>query len=260
MAAKSPRRKNDTVGPSQEKFGKAIARWRLSNVWINENKHRVPCSQQVPHEWAQAYGVNFYNSQIAYAERGTLEPKGAGFFLGFAAFNKALVEKNFSKVKDKKTRERLKACNPYLNAQGKVATATDLFGQYCGEFEINEAYTREQDLTDEIAEEWGKKISKVFEQMARDCMMNGSQMWKEIKSTKDFPTSKDHQILLQDVLRGEINLSKDDVVAVAKTYGKCPVFYAFKQYAETNKDVDQKLINSLASQNQLVEELACKLV
>jgi len=115
-------------------------------------------------------------------------------------------------------------------------------------------------LTDELAEEWGKKVSEVFDQMARDCMLNGPQMWKELKSTKDFHMSKEHQEILQDVLRGEINLSKDDVVAVAKTYGKCPVFYAFKQYAETNKDVDQKLINSLASQNQLVEELACKLV
>tara|TARA_R100001443_G_scaffold49617_2_gene61921 strand:- start:802 stop:1614 length:813 start_codon:yes stop_codon:yes gene_type:complete len=260
MVSKTPRRKNETVGPSQEKWGKAILRWRLSNIWINEKKQRVPCSQQVPHEWAQAYGVTFYNSQIAYAERGTHEPKGAGFFLGFAAFNKALSEQNFSKVKDKKTRERLKACNPYLNAQGNVATATDLFGQYCGELEINEVYTRQEELTDELSEEWGEKLIEVFDQMARDCMLDGPRMWKQLKSTKDFPESKELQSILQDVLRGELKLNKDHIISVAKTCHRCPVFYAFVQYAETNENVNQNLIKELTPLNTRIESLAKALV
>ncbi len=260
MVPKTPRRKNETVGPSQEKFGKAILRWRLSNIWIGDKNQRVPCSQQVPHEWAQAYDVTFYNSQIAYAERGTLEPKGAGFFLGFAAFNKALVKQNFSKVKDKKTRERLKACNPYLNAEGKPATATDLFGQYCGELEINEVYTRQEELTEELSKEWGEKLTAIFDQFARDSMLNGKKMWDELKNTKDFPTSKEYQTLVQDVLRGEITLTKEHVIFSAKSYNRCPVFYALQHFAEQHPDVDSKPLEELSQLNLKMESLAADLV
>lgn len=95
-------------------LGKSDRRWREMNF----------LSQQNCHDWAKVAGVPLHNSQIAYWERGRLDPK-IEFWFAREAYNFAIAENDFPSDLSRTVKDRLIAAEPYLNDEGEVADALD---------------------------------------------------------------------------------------------------------------------------------------
>ena len=213
-----------------EHFGLAVLRWRELNGW----------SQQVPHDLARILQIKFFNSQIAYLERGILDPKPA-FFIAFAKFNQVISKAIFPPVQEgftESTLERLQDSEPFLNAEGEVATASDLFSMFVGEQPLNKKYTQALELTEEFCNAYGHKLEDTFNNIGHELLLSPKDTWVALAKTKGFPKDKGYQSLCRDILRGAHELTKEETIECLKmtNYKACPCYRGLSLLAKDEKD------------------------
>tara|TARA_R100001594_G_scaffold141193_1_gene186950 strand:+ start:422 stop:1150 length:729 start_codon:yes stop_codon:yes gene_type:complete len=201
----------------------SMTAWGLSlKVYRNQNG----ISQQVFHDWSKETGNTLWNSQLAYAERGLLQPKGGGFFIAFGEWNNFLVKGDFKSIKNKTLRERLEQCKPYLNHEGKPANATDFFSLFIGQSPINELYTKTQkELTEDFVSEYFALVVETFEDIRREHMYKRNELWQALCETKPMQKiEKKVKEGAQDALIGEYVPDLKTCRYIISTYNGCPLY------------------------------------
>ena len=200
-----------------EAFGKAYLRWRELNA----------LAQQDIHEWAQVVRVPLHNSQIAYLEGGRLDPKSQ-FWISLEKLNSAIADQKIPGARDKfnKTRrDRLKKAGPFYCPDGSIATATDFFSMFIGQQEINKKYTSKDKLTPEICTKYGQALERTFNKIAHERLLSSKKTWDELAKTKGWPKDKNYQTVCKDILRGEHELTPEEVDWCLKMgKGECPCY------------------------------------
>ena len=244
--------KSDPADPrlkkSRDAFGKAFLRWREINA----------LAQQDIHEWAQVTQTLLHNSQVAYLEQGRLSPKEA-FWLSLETLNNAIADSKIPGTKDKfnKTRrDRLKNANPFYCEDGSIATATDFFSMFIGQQKINKKYTTKDQLTDAICIKYGHALERTFNKIAHERLLSSKKAWDELAKTKDWPKDKNYLTVCKDILRGEHELSAEEVNWCLKLgKGQCPCYRGLSLLA--NKTGEEPIdISALTRENKKLSDLA----
>ena len=152
------------------------------------------------------------------------------------------TKKGFKFVQKETTRERLQKAVPFVNAKGDPATATDFFGMYIGEQDINPLYAgTKEELTEEFCHEYGHSLSEAFNKIARERMLTPKKAWQELTQVEKFPQDPEYQAICQDVLRGAHELKREEVVSIVEEYaptcgGQCPCYHALEVLADDEED------------------------
>ena len=116
----------------------------------------------------------------------------------------------------------------FVNSKGEPATATDLFGMYIGELEINPLYVHSEELTPDFIRKYFETTSKAFDQVARENVMSKKEAWKALCDTEAMQavTEKELMDLALDTLRGENYPTPDQVRYAMGKYKECPMCLA----------------------------------
>ena len=229
-------------------FGNAIKRWREMNGW----------SQQVPHELCRVLKINFHNSQLAYLERGVLDPK-ADFFIALAELNSVIAKNKFPPTQEgftQSTRDRLKDSESFITSEGELANATDFFAMFIGLQPLHKKYTAKYQLTDDFCNKYGHSLEKAFNKISYELMLSPKKTWDALAKTKGFPKEKAYLSLCRQILIGQHELTKAEALHCLKMVdGKtCPCYRGLSLLANTDESpVD---ITTLTRENQKLVELA----
>ena len=213
-------------------LGKALKRWReINNI-----------SQQNGHEWAKAEGVALHNSQLAYFELSRLDPKNE-FWYGIETVIHCIANNQFPPTQSNtSTRgagfsrtvlDKMKEAKPFLNIDGKPATAQDLQAMFGARQKINPLYTKQQKLSSELLEEFSQQLEKTFKLVARENLLSDRELWVELGKLKCMKAVKEVKMrtIAMDVIRGEHILEADEVKAVFLRYKRCPLTMALKEFS-----------------------------
>jgi len=216
-------------------LGKSERRWRDLNF----------LSQQNCHDWAKAAGAPLHNSQIAYWERGSLDPK-IEFWFAREFYNVSIAENNFPSGLSRTLRDRLKAANPYLNYKGEVALAEDFWSIFGNRQPINALYTKAEKITDDLLAEFSEALATTYRWVGKENMTNNKETWKEMLKTKSIRQVEEEEILdlAQDVLIGERTLKEEEVKFVLTKYKKCPVVGAYRTLSDGPLPEDLEKLHS----------------
>ena len=138
------------------------------------------------------------------------------------------TKKGFKFVQKETTRERLQKAVPFVNAKGEPATATDLFGMYIGELEINPLYVHSEELTPEFIKKYFDASAKAFDQIARENVWSRKDAWTALCDTEAMKqvTEREFIELALDTLRGENYPTPDQVRYAMGKYKECPMCLA----------------------------------
>ena len=204
-------------------LGKAFA------IYRNQNK----ISQKIPQLWGKAIGVPLHDSQLAYFEKGKLEPKRQ-FWVSLEMFNMAVANNKFpatDKIFTKDIKDKLKDAAPFFNIDNKPATALDFFAMAIGKQEINNKYLNIK-ISADAAAKYITQLVKTFNDVARNNMMSNKEAWEEILKTKTIKKlNKDEIQVFQDVLRGEYVPTVDDVQNLRNKFGGLTCYDVIKEWS-----------------------------
>ena len=215
-------------------------------------------SQQDYHHYGQCRKVNIFNSQQAYFERGLLDAKSA-FYLAKGRMNKDIAEEGpngFKFITKEVTRKRFQQAKPFFTYEGNVATAADYFAICIGEQPIREEYLQVGELTDEICAKYGHSLERTFNKIAHERLLNPKKTWDELAKTKDWPQDKTYMAVCKDILRGEHELTANEVVwCLDIGKGQCPCYRGLSLLA--NKSDEEPVdISMLTRENKKLLALA----
>lgn len=156
----------------RDAFGKALT------VWMK----RHGLSQQIPHDWAKAAeSQGPWNSQVSTAQRGLLDPKPT-FFVALGQFNGAIAAKDMPVSLSRRAKDLLLDTEPYLNADGKPATALDFFAQFIGMQELHSSYAlASRTWTEEDAKGVSEMCRTAFRKIAMSKMLPPGEAWEALK-------------------------------------------------------------------------------
>ena len=197
-------------------LGKADKRWRDMNG----------LSQQNCDDWSKAAGIPLHNSQIAYWERGSLDPKGE-FWFAREAYNFAIAENDFPSGLKRTVKDRLKTAQPFLTHDGEVATALDFQAMFGNRQPIYTDYLEVKfKLTPQMAVNTSVYARTMFLGFCEEQMMSRQEGWKvmepELKKILKTQTQRDHY---KKILSGLEEWSFEELVerTQAGTLEKCPI-------------------------------------
>ena len=239
---------NEPVSEFAIELGKGFKFWREANG----------LSQQDIHHYGQCRKVNIFNSQCAYLERGLLDAKSA-FYIGLRQLMKDIQEEGpngFKFITKEVTRKRFQQAKPFLTHDGNVATAGDIFTMFVGEQPIREEYLKVGELADEICSKYGHSLERTFNKIAHERLLSPKKTWDELAKTKDWPQNKTYQAVCKDILRGEHDLTADEVVwCLDLGEGECPCYRGLSLLA--NKSDEEPVdISMLTRENKKLLALA----
>jgi len=160
---------------NRDAFGKAITVWLKQNGW----------SQQTGHDLSLAIGNvgGVWNSQMSLLQRGRLDCKPQ-FWVAMGALNAFVTAQDLALISGRGLRDRMKDAEPFLTADGRVATATDFFSAFIGEQPINDRYRApepEPVVTDDDAKGISDMCREAFRRVATDQMLNPKEAWEALK-------------------------------------------------------------------------------
>jgi len=189
-------------------------------LWMKQND----LSQQNPHDFAKSTGRQGpWNSQLSLLCQAKLQPKPQ-FFCSLAAFNAAIAAKDFAGVTNRALLDKLKACVPMLDDQGKVIDAAGFFSMYVGLAPIPEAYAASaHTYTEEDAKAESIRLRDAFRAFAQNEMLSPADAWSKVVAATDLAPR--HQARLKEVLSGWGDLSADEMTE-GLLVAACSVFTA----------------------------------
>jgi len=204
-------------------LGKADKRWREING----------LSQQNCHDWSKASGIPLHNSQVAYWERGSLDPKGE-FWFAREAYNTAIADNHFPSGLSRTVRDRMKAAEPFLTHDGRIATALDFQAMFGNRQPINSIYTKAEKITDELLAEFAEALAVTYRWVGKENMTNNKETWKDILKTKSFKRVEEPEIvgLAQEILLGETIPTEKHIKYVFEKYKECPMVCAYRSLVD----------------------------
>jgi hypothetical protein len=204
-------------------LGKADRRWREING----------LSQQNCHDWSKASGIPLHNSQVAYWERGSLDPKGE-FWFAREAYNAAIADKLFPSGLSRTVRDRMKAAEPFLTYDGRVATALDFQAMFGNRQPINSIYTKAEKITDELLAEFAEALATTYRWVGKENMTNNKETWREMLKSKSIKRVEEPKLIdfAQDVLLGEKIPTEKDIKYVLTKYKDCPLVSAYRSLVD----------------------------
>jgi hypothetical protein len=192
----------------REAFGRAITIWFKQNGW----------SQQTLHDFSLAIGNTggVWNSQASLLQRGRLDCKPQ-FWVALGTLNAAIAAQGLAAVTSRSLRDRLTGAEPFLAADGRVATATDFFAMFIGEQPINDCYLApepEPVYSDDEGKGLSEMCREAFRRIAQDMMLSPREAWDGLRPhCKDM--SSEEVARFREVLAGWSDWSGEEVTALS---------------------------------------------
>ena len=202
-----------------------------ADAFKNWRTNYAKLSQQNIHDFCKAKNIPVYNSQIAYLEKANLDAKRTMYF-GLEHMNKELADKDnkFLYVENKNLREKLKAAEPFLTHDDRVANKFDFAAIMLGK-EINKKYLAQtKTITDALAMQYTKLLREEFHNTRREFMMTSKEVMEKICSTSIAPKVKKEDVdFLKDVITEEKDFNGKHLTYLITEYGTLPCLAAVEE-------------------------------
>ena len=207
-------------------FGQAIASWHKKNDWPQSITESV--AKEVK-EWEGGP----WASQQSTAINGKLDPKVA-YFLAEGCFNVYIHKGDFSKIKDINLREKLKGSKAFTHNNGKPFDGADFFRLFAGLIEVPKKYkTSDKTFSSEMLKEYQQELIEYSIKIKRQEMLKPKEFWELFLEQPYTKTIKEDDLdIINDLLREDLILTKDLVLRMSKSYGKCPIFPSLKSMSK----------------------------
>ena len=179
-------------------------------------------------------GIGPHNSQIHKLENNTLNPFIQVMKSLAGMMDEIANEEKFTYVPDVKIRERLKKAKPYLTHDGRVATYVDFIQIFEGDQPVNPLYAKPKEITDDMLVEFSEALAETFRWVGTENMTNNKETWEQIKKAKSIKNVQEKELLLtaQCVLKGDGNITEEQVRFVLSKYKECPVVRAYRSLVD----------------------------
>tara|TARA_Y100001970_G_scaffold169413_1_gene207133 strand:+ start:1473 stop:2252 length:780 start_codon:yes stop_codon:yes gene_type:complete len=224
---------------SRADFGKAIGNWFKKNDWPQSITESV--AKEV-NEWEGGP----WASQQSTAINGKLDPK-ATYFIASGCFNKYIHEGDFKKIKDQSLKEKLQGSKAFTHNNGRPFDGADFFRLFTGLIEVPKKYkVIEGSLSVDSISEYQELMMEHTQKIKREEFLGAKEFWKKFTEQQYAQTlKKEHLIVINDVLRGDLDLTKEQILEFAKAYGKCPVMPPLQSMADIKPTKRLKELNGL---------------
>jgi hypothetical protein len=203
----------------------------VADAFKNWRTNYAKLSQQNIHDFCKAKNIPVYNSQIAYLEKANLDAKRTMYF-GLEFMNKELADKDnkFLYVENKNLREKLKAAEPFLTHDDRVANKFDFAAVMLGE-QINKKYLAQtKTITDALAMQYTKLLREEFRNTRREFMMTGKEVVEKLCLTSMGRKVKKEDVdFLKDVITEEKDFSGKHLTYLIKEYKTLPCMAAIEE-------------------------------
>ena len=229
-------------------FGKAILTWFKKNDWPQSITESV--AKEV-NEWEGGP----WASQVSTAINGKLDPKAA-FLIAFGNFNTYFHAGNFSKIKDINLRDKLKGSKAFTHNNGRPFDGADFFRLFTGLIEVPKKYkTDGNEFNDATLREYQKVMVEHTMKIKRQEMLKPKEFWELFLKQPYTKTIKPNDLdIINDLLREDLEMSREIVLRFGREYGKCPIMPGLKSMSKI------KLSPKLLELNQIMESgVACEL-
>ena len=237
---------------SRVDFGNAILACFKKNDWPQSITEAVAKELKIEGgPWA---------SQVSTAINGKLDPKPA-FFIAFGLFNAYIHKGDFSKIKDKSLKEKLKDRKAFTHNNGRPFDGADFFRLFTGMIEVPKKYrsSGKQIDSNQIAR-LGKLLAQHFLTIKRTEMLTPKETWDLFSSQTYAKTLAPEDLLtINDVLRDDIAFTADIVEHFKARYGKCPILTTFRAMSKAKFSKELvALVNDLNEADTIVKKKQTK--
>ena len=221
-------------------FGKAILTWFKKNDW----------PQSITESVAKEIGIEGgpWASQVSTAINGKLDPKPA-FFIAFGMFDAYIHAGDFSKIKDINLRDKLKGSKAFTHNNGRPFDGADFFKLFTGLIEVPKKYKTEgNEFNDANLREYQKLMIEHTVKIKRQEMLKPKEFWELYLKQPYTKTIKANDLdIINDLLREDLEMSREIVLRFGREYGKCPMLPGLKSMSKI------KLSPKLLELNQMME-------
>ena len=208
------------ISPEQQlhrdTFGRAITIWMKRHGWSQQFFHDLSACID------NAGGV--YNSQTSLLQRGRLDFKPQ-FMVALGNLNAYIAAGDWKLINPatlegkcknpghtaRSLRDRLVDAEPFLTADGRVATATDFYGMFVGEVPLNAIYAAAtvQPISDKEAKKLSEELRKEFRAIAQAQMLSPAEAWPALER-HCIGMDADQQTRFREVLTGWSDYSGEE--------------------------------------------------
>ena len=210
-------------------FALTLKRWFASNDW----------PQKITQDWAEDAGVQNPNGPWASQMCGAMKAAGynpkAQFFLALAEFNHFVEQQNTKVIVNSKLRDRLEGAKPLCLDNGQPYKAPDFWSLYAGLIEPPEAFSSQNEMTQEDVDAATQLMRDNFRQVSLQYMVNPATAWQMVHAAiieqgelLGVNVPPDDMQQFREVLAGLFEHTPETLVPILKRYGNNdPVIAAF---------------------------------
>ena len=205
-------------------FGRALAIWRNQNQFSQNDVEAI----------GKALNLPIHNSQQSNVENAVSEPKGK-YWIAFEGLNRAIEQQQILDLPDA-LKEKFRRAKPFLNADGTVAIAQQLWAMAFGQAPLPADFS--QDHTSAFTEADAININaatrEIFAGYAAHLGLSKKKAFKDYASNLPDGLSGSELEAIRDMLLDLEDMEPKTMdKIVKKSVGiDCPIHQAFKAWTE----------------------------
>ena len=218
-----------TLKEARIAFGRALAIWRNQNQFSQNDIEAI----------SKALNQPIHNSQQSNVENAVSEPKGK-YWIAFEGLNRAIEQQQILDFPDA-LKEKFRRAKPFLNADGTVAIAQQLWAMAFGQAPLPENFAAKQTsaFTEADAININAATREVFNGYAAHLGLSKKKAFKDYASNLPDVLSSSELEAIRDMLLDLEDMepkTMDKIVKKAVT-ADCPIFQAFKAWTHPHLSI-----------------------
>lgn len=205
-------------------FGRALAIWRNQNQFSQNDIEAI----------GKALNLPIHNSQQSNVENAVSEPKGK-YWIAFEGLNRAIEQQQILDLPDA-LKEKFRRAKPFLNADGTLAIAQQLWAMAFGQAPLPADFASDQTsaFTEADAININAATREIFAGYAAHLGLSKKKAFKDYASNLPYVLSSSETEAIRDMLLDLEDMEpKTMEKIVRKSVGNdCPIYLAFKAWTE----------------------------
>lgn len=205
-------------------FGRALAIWRNQNQFSQNDIEAI----------GKALNLPIHNSQQSNVENAVSEPKGK-YWIAFEGLNRAIEQQQILDLPDA-VKEKFRRAKPFLNADGTVAIAQQLWAMAFGQAPLPADFASDQTsaFTEADAININAVTREIFAGYAAHLGLSKKKAFKDYASNLPDVLSSSELEAIRDMLFDLEDMEPKTMEKILKKSvgSDCPIHQAFKAWTQ----------------------------